>query len=342
MIDRLNKTSICSIVFLDIIDYSKKSVSEQIDEKAFFNELINEAIKSVAQNDRIILDTGDGAAIALMGEPEEALFISLTIRDGILHQNKSTGQPLRVRIGINLGSVRVVNDINDRPNIIGDGINVAQRIMSFAGENEILVSRSYYEVTSRLTKEMSGMFTYSGVKQDKHIREHEVYLIKPKESDEIKVAESGFADSKNERAPINLPSNMLKGSSRMLLVVVGLLAGLIALYFFSIQSKPTAAIEPVATEIIAKDKAAVDSVDKGNNKTQTATYATKLRVTDDKKQSADAAHKKKLAKKSSSNHQQYSAKAEMMPTVSTKTTQSIKKPVEKSCSQAEIAMNQCR
>lgn len=342
MIDRLNKTSICSIVFLDIIDYSKKSVSEQIDEKEFFNTLINEAIKNVAQNDRIILDTGDGAAITLMGEPEEALFISLTIRDGILHQNKSKGQPLRVRIGINLGSVRVVNDINDRPNIIGDGINVAQRIMSFAGENEILVSKSYYEVTSRLTKDMSGMFTYSGVKQDKHIREHEVYLIKPKDSDEIKVAESGLADLKNGEAAINLPSNRLKSPNRMLLAGLGLLAGLVTWYFFSIQSKPALAIEPVATEVIAKDKAMAGSVDKGHNKTHTATDATKLIVTDDKKQSADSRHKKRLAKKSSANHQPYSVKAETMPTHSTEATQLRKKPVEKSCSQAEIAMNQCR
>ena len=179
MTDRLNKTSICSIVFLDIVDYSKKSVSEQFDDKALFNELINEAIKNVAQNDRVILDTGDGAAITLMGEPEEALFVALTIRDGILAHNKTAELTLLVRIGINLGSVRVVRDINDHLNIIGDGINVAQRIMSFAGENQILVSRSYYEVTSRLTKEITGMFVYSGIKQDKHVREHEVYSIKP-------------------------------------------------------------------------------------------------------------------------------------------------------------------
>ncbi|MBA3696048.1 MAG: adenylate/guanylate cyclase domain-containing protein [Methylotenera sp.] len=181
MTDRLNKTSICSIVFLDIIDYSKKPVSEQVEDKTFFNDLINEAIQNVAPNDRIILDTGDGAAITLMGAPEEALFISLTIRDGILKHNIDNPQPLLVRIGINLGSIRVMKDLNDRPNIIGDGINVAQRIMSFAAENQILVSRSYYEVTSRLTKEITSMFSYSGVKQDKHIREHEVYIIRSKD-----------------------------------------------------------------------------------------------------------------------------------------------------------------
>ena len=179
MKDRINKTSICSVVFIDIIDYSKKAVADQIAEKECFNALLTEAIKDVAQNDRIIIDTGDGAAIALMGAPEEALFVTLTIRDGILRQNKENGMRLLVRTGINLGPVRVVIDINGMPNIIGDGINVAQRIMSFAEPNQILVSRSYYEVTSRLTDEITRMFAYSGVKQDKHVREHEVYVIKP-------------------------------------------------------------------------------------------------------------------------------------------------------------------
>ena len=142
MSDRLNKTSICSIVFLDIIEYSKKSVSEQIADKTLFNSLVAEALKDVAQSDRIILDTGDGVAIALMGEPEEALFVSLTIRDAILNNNKTRIAPMSVRTGINLGSVRVVKDLNGQLNILGDGINVAQRIMTFAEPNQIMVSRS--------------------------------------------------------------------------------------------------------------------------------------------------------------------------------------------------------
>jgi Adenylate and Guanylate cyclase catalytic domain len=178
MNDRNNKTSICSIVFLDIIDYSKKTDSEQIEIKNQFNTLINHALKDVAENDRIILDSGDGAAIASNGSPEDVLFISLNIRDEILKNNIHSATPLYVRFGVNLGPVRVVKDINGRPNIIGDGINVAQRIMSFAKPNQILVSRSYYEVTSRLTQEISQMFDYSGVKQDKHVREHEVYSVR--------------------------------------------------------------------------------------------------------------------------------------------------------------------
>lgn len=177
MSERLNKTSICTVIFLDIVGYSKCTDAEQISKKKRFNRLINEAIRSVAQNDRILLDTGDGAAISLLGAPEEALFIAMTIRDGIDALNQKTNEQLFVRIGINLGPVRVVKDINGRPNIIGDGINVAQRVMSFAEPNQILVSRSYYELTSRLSKEITELFTYSGVKQDKHVREHEVYAI---------------------------------------------------------------------------------------------------------------------------------------------------------------------
>lgn len=179
MNDRYNKTSICSIVFLDIIEYSKKRDSEQIEVKNQFNALINDALKGMAENDRIILDTGDGAAIACQGSPEDVLFISLTIRDEILKSNSQGATPLYVRFGINLGPVRLVKDINNRPNIVGDGINVAQRIMSFAKPNQILVSRSYYEVTSRLTQETSQMFDYSGIKHDKHVREHEVYSVRP-------------------------------------------------------------------------------------------------------------------------------------------------------------------
>src|SRR3989338_6233385 len=177
MNERLNKTSICSIVFLDIVEYSQMPGNDQIEIKDRFNALISAALQNVPKSDSIILDTGDGAAISLLGAPEEAIFVSLTIREGILKDNEAHDIPLLVRIGINLGPVRVVKDINDRPNIIGDGINVAQRVMSFAEPNQILVSRSYYEIVSRLSTELGGMFSYSGVKADKHVREHEVYAV---------------------------------------------------------------------------------------------------------------------------------------------------------------------
>ena len=172
-----NRTLICSVLFIDIVEYSQKSVVEQGRVKDRFNGILSEALRGVAINDRIILDTGDGAAISFIGDPEDALFVATGLRDAM----ETTGHPsdvkLFTRMGINLGPVRLVKDINGQPNIIGDGINVAQRVMTFAKPGQVLVSRSYYEVVSRLSEESSKLFSYEGARTDKHIREHEVYAV---------------------------------------------------------------------------------------------------------------------------------------------------------------------
>lgn len=175
---RLNKTSICSVVFLDIVRYSELSIEDQSKIKKQFDTLLTEALKNTPHSDRIILDTGDGAAVAFLGAPEDAMFVSLNIRNAIHLSQNELFPNLKVKFGINLGPVRIINDINGHLNILGDGINVAQRIMSFAAPNQILVSRSYFEVTSRLSKEFTEIFSYSGLRKDKNIREHELYEIK--------------------------------------------------------------------------------------------------------------------------------------------------------------------
>lgn len=177
MEERSNKTIICSVLFLDIVEYSKKSVTGQISLKDRFNTYLSEAIHDVPVSDRIILDTGDGAAVNFLGDVESALSAALRLRESLLKESAELDPQLLVRIGINLGPVRLVRDINGQPNIVGDGINVAQRVMGFAEPSQILVSRSYYDAVSRLSAEYTGMFHFQGSRTDKHVREHEVYAI---------------------------------------------------------------------------------------------------------------------------------------------------------------------
>jgi hypothetical protein len=172
-----NRTFICSVAFLDIIEYSKKGVTSQIALKEQLNRVLGEALKGVQASDRIILDTGDGAAISFVGDPEQALFVSLMLRDAVEQRRPGVTDELNVRIGINLGPVKLIKDLNGQSNIVGDGINVAQRIMSFAEPNQILVSRSYYEVVQCLSDAYAKMFHYEGSRTDKHVREHEVYAV---------------------------------------------------------------------------------------------------------------------------------------------------------------------
>ncbi|MGB5081434.1 MAG: adenylate/guanylate cyclase domain-containing protein [Burkholderiales bacterium] len=177
MAENTNRTFICSVLFLDIVGYSQWKVADQIALKERFNSVLSGAIAGVATDDRIILDTGDGAAVSFLGDPEDAVFAGMALRDAVANQEVTGGPRLQTRVGINLGPVRVVKDINGQPNIIGDGINVAQRVMSFAEPGQILVSRSYYDIMARLSDDYANLFHYEGAKTDKHVREHEVYAI---------------------------------------------------------------------------------------------------------------------------------------------------------------------
>jgi class 3 adenylate cyclase len=171
------RTIMCSVFFLDIVEYAKKPVAEQIALKDRFNGYLSAAIRDVPVADRIILDTGDGAAINFLGDIDDALKAALSLREKLLTETAGQGSRLLVRMGINLGPVRLVRDSNGQPSIVGDGMNVAQRIMGFADAAQILVSRSFYDAVSRLSPQYAGMFHYQGSRTDKHVREHEVYAI---------------------------------------------------------------------------------------------------------------------------------------------------------------------
>jgi class 3 adenylate cyclase len=175
----VHRTFIATVVFIDIVGYSQRPVTQQVDIKTRLNAMIGTVLEHVPVSDRMMLDTGDGAALCFLGDPEDAVFAASNLRGSVL----AAGPELALRIGINLGPVRVVKDVNGQPNMLGDGINVAQRVMSFAQPNQILVSRSYYEIVSRLSQEYARLFQYVGVHRDKHVREHEVYVMAPGSGD---------------------------------------------------------------------------------------------------------------------------------------------------------------
>ncbi len=213
--DQGNRTFIGSVVFVDIVGYSKKSVSDQITMKDRFTALLSNALTDVALDQRIILDTGDGAALSFIGDPEDALFVGMNIRDLLKQQSPdaaeptdqstSSGSDLFLRIGINLGPIKLVRDINGHPNIVGDGINVAQRIMSFARPGQVVVSRSFYDVVSVISDEYAQLFKYDGSRTDKHVREHEIYVVGDSAA-AFNHARSGMADRAAATNPRSKPA----------------------------------------------------------------------------------------------------------------------------------------
>lgn len=171
-LDGHRRNMVCTILFLDIVAYSKTSVNEQYDLKTIFNELLTSKLAHVPDNSRIALDTGDGAAICFMGDPEDVLHAAVDIRRTLSLQSR-----LRIRMGLHIGPVRVLNDLNGRGNVVGDGINVAQRVMDFAEPNTLVASRAFYEVVACLSDHGERAFRYLGEHRDKHDRAHEIYAI---------------------------------------------------------------------------------------------------------------------------------------------------------------------
>lgn len=176
--DSQGRTWLCSVVFLDITGYTGRPVEKQIEIKQHFQGITSEAIHHIPEKDRILIDTGDGAALCFFGDPEEALFAALGIRAAVISESESLVNPYQLRTGINLGPVKVVQSISGQRNPLGDGINNAQRVMDFAKPNQILVGRSFYEVVSCLSREHEQIFHYLGERRDKHVKVHEVYEVR--------------------------------------------------------------------------------------------------------------------------------------------------------------------
>ena len=265
MLDQANRTFICSVVFIDLVGYSKKTVTEQIRLKTSLTNNLSEAIKDIPVNDRIILDTGDGAAISFLGDPEDALFVTLSLREAMAREGLALSPPESagddtVRMGINLGPVKLVKDINGHPNIIGDGINVSQRIMSFARPGQIVVSRSYYDVVSNLASEYAKLFSYEGSRTDKHVREHEIYVVGHHEG-ALQKAKDGMKDraSSTQSIPRRTGTMPPLGTSTVTLtipsfvqdkkklsIVAGVLTALVLILGILVAAKPPKGSGPIA------------------------------------------------------------------------------------------------
>ena len=68
-----------------------QSVEMQMKWKSRFNEYLAEAIHDVPENERVILDTGDGAAVCFLGAPEAAMFAALHLWQCFVRDEREHG-----------------------------------------------------------------------------------------------------------------------------------------------------------------------------------------------------------------------------------------------------------
>src|SRR5919108_5507951 len=134
---------IAHVLFLDIVGYSKLSVNEQHARIQELNDVVrlSEQFRKAEAANRILkIPTGDGMALVFYKSPEEPAQCAFEIGRAL-----KDNQGLQVRMGIHSGPVSGVVDVNERTNVAGAGINMAQRVMDCGDGGHILLSHHVAE-----------------------------------------------------------------------------------------------------------------------------------------------------------------------------------------------------
>jgi TolB-like protein/class 3 adenylate cyclase/cytochrome c-type biogenesis protein CcmH/NrfG len=134
---------IAHVLFIDIVGYSKLLINEQHELLQELNQIVRttEAFRAAEAVGKLIrLPTGDGMALAFATTPDGPVQCALEISKAL-----KSHPELRVRMGIHSGPVSGLVDVNDRSNIAGAGINMAQRVMDCGDAGHILLSRHIAE-----------------------------------------------------------------------------------------------------------------------------------------------------------------------------------------------------
>ena len=130
---------IAYLLLIDVVGYSKLLVNEQIELLQKLNQTVRdtECFRAAETSGKLIrMPTGDGMALLFFHSPEQPVRCALEISRAL--QEHPT---IQVRMGVHSGPVNRVTDVNDKTNVAGSGINVAQRVMDCGDAGHILLSR---------------------------------------------------------------------------------------------------------------------------------------------------------------------------------------------------------
>ncbi|MBA3763110.1 MAG: hypothetical protein H0X04_07175, partial [Chthoniobacterales bacterium] len=138
-IDPEPKLEIAHILTMDVVEYSTLFITQQREVMQELNQVVRQSApfrQGEADGKLVRLPTGDGMALVFLDDPEAPLQCALEISAGIKeHPN------IRLRMGIHSGPVSQTVDVNDRSNLAGAGLDIAQRVMDCGDAGHILLSK---------------------------------------------------------------------------------------------------------------------------------------------------------------------------------------------------------
>src|SRR5437879_9532851 len=137
------KLEIAHVLTMDIVEYSKLLITEQSKIMAQLTRLVRETARfrrAEVAGKLLRLPTGDGMVLVFFDDPEAPVECASEISAAIKNH-----PDIPLRMGIHSGPVNQVIDVNDRFNIAGAGIDIAQRVMDCGDAGHILLSKRVAE-----------------------------------------------------------------------------------------------------------------------------------------------------------------------------------------------------
>ncbi len=134
---------IAHVLFIDIVRYSKLSINEQHAAVQELGQIVraSEQFQRAEAASRLLkIPTGDGMALVFYTSPEAPAQCAVEISRALKEHPR-----LQLRMGIHSGPVSGVVDVNNRPNLAGAGLNMAQRVMDCGDAGHILLSKHVAE-----------------------------------------------------------------------------------------------------------------------------------------------------------------------------------------------------
>ncbi len=163
-----------SVLFMDIVGYSPEPIDRQADLLRDLQKLVGECKefqRAQSKNDLISLPTGDGMALVFLRDTLAPVRCALEVA-GLLKDHPR----IRLRMGIHSGQVTRHLDINGKQNVVGDGINLAQRVMDCGDAGHILISQAIADVMNRVS-EWQGSLLDLGIRAVKHGEKLHIYSL---------------------------------------------------------------------------------------------------------------------------------------------------------------------
>src|SRR6201982_1080490 len=132
------KLEIGHVLFIDIVGYSQLLITQQSEQLETLRRIARgteQFREAEAEGKLLRLPTGDGGALVFRTTPEAPVLCALEIARELKKHPE-----LPVQMGIHSAPVNAITDLNEKANIAGAGINMAQRVMDCGDSGHILLS----------------------------------------------------------------------------------------------------------------------------------------------------------------------------------------------------------